>query len=170
MTHWSLRYSGMPHSIKKVITWCPPRSSHLCWKSFPLMQGWSLVVSCEGVGISQTLCFCCLHQHIVWHSRRSRSWTKPFQMPKILQDSTLLQPGMCIAAQIWFVQNVRCSLPHSMQNSAQTVFQIFQLPSLKFYWNAKVVHMVKSIKSFEKTYKVKLRLLSSGMPHSLTDM
>jgi len=30
-----------------------------------------LVVSCEGVGISQTLCFYCLHQHIVWHSRRS---------------------------------------------------------------------------------------------------
>jgi len=30
--------------------------------------------------------------------------------------------------------------------------------------------MTMSIKSFEKTYKVKLRLLSSQMPHCLTDM
>ena len=49
MTHWSLWYSGMLHSIKTAITRCPTQSSHLSWKSFPLMQGWSLVVSCEGV-------------------------------------------------------------------------------------------------------------------------
>ena len=159
----------MLHSIKTVIRWCPPRSSHLSWKSCSVMQWWSLV-SCEGVGISRTLCFCCPHQHIVWHSRRSRNGTTRFQMPKILQDSTLLQPGKCLAAQIWFVQNVRCTLPNSKQNIVQTVFQIFRLPSLKFYWNMKVVHMVKSINSFEKTYKVKLRLLSTGMPHSLTDI
>jgi hypothetical protein len=167
MTHWILWYSGRLHSIKTAITRCPPWSSHLSLKSFPLMQGWSLV-SCEGVGISQTALLLSIPIHCATFQKIKDLNYTPWQMPKILQDSTLLQPGMCLAPQIWFAK--RCSLHNSKQNSVQTIFQIFQFPSLKFYWNMKVVHAIMSIKCFEKTYKMKLRFLSSGMPHSLTDM
>jgi hypothetical protein len=51
--------------------------------------------------------------------QKIKNWTTPRQMPTILQDNTLLQLGMCLASQIWFVHGVRWSVTDSKQNSEQ---------------------------------------------------
>ena len=82
-THRGLWYSGTKCSINETVTHHLPPSCHSSWQSSSLRQGWSDVLSCEGVGISHTLYFCCPPQYIVQHSRRSKIWTTPWQSHKI---------------------------------------------------------------------------------------
>jgi hypothetical protein len=51
--------------------------------------------------------------------QKIKNWTTPRQMPTILQDNTLLQLGMCLAGQIWFVQGIGWSVTDWQQNSEQ---------------------------------------------------
>jgi hypothetical protein len=112
---------------------------------------WSDFVFCEGVGISQNSCLCCPHQYIVQHSRSSITELHHGKCLQSCKTTPCFNWVMCFAAQMWFVKCVGWSLKNSKQNSVQTLFQIFQLPSLMFYWNMKGVRMIMSMEYFHKT-------------------